>query len=195
MAQVACSLLLLIGAGLVWRSLEKARPTRLGFSTDNILVAPVVLDTPVAREVYRDAALYVPAGDVTAAIEECAVVLQSEAATGEALVLSRTFEEVSERDAAAQARHRSLRVAVTAVKLRPALIAGSADAVRVFERLDEIEDAVEDALEAHSRDTYPALLRATGADLIALVSREPMGLPEDDYFARSLTYELRRSRQ
>lgn len=44
MAQVACSLLLLIGAGLVWRSLEKARPTRLGFNTDNILVAPLVLD-------------------------------------------------------------------------------------------------------------------------------------------------------
>ena len=43
-AQVACSLLLLIGAGLVWRSLEKARPTRLGFTTDNILVAPIVLD-------------------------------------------------------------------------------------------------------------------------------------------------------
>jgi predicted permease len=43
-AQVACSLLLLIGAGLVWRSLEKTRPARLGFSTDNILVAPLTLD-------------------------------------------------------------------------------------------------------------------------------------------------------
>jgi glycosyltransferase involved in cell wall biosynthesis len=30
-------------------------------------VPPVVLDTPVAREVYRDAAFYVPAGDVRAA--------------------------------------------------------------------------------------------------------------------------------
>jgi predicted permease len=43
-AQVAFSLLLLIGAGLVLRSLEKVRPTRLGFSSDNVLVAPVVLD-------------------------------------------------------------------------------------------------------------------------------------------------------
>lgn len=43
-AQVAFSLLLLIGAGLVLRSLEKVRPTRLGFSSDNVLVAPVALD-------------------------------------------------------------------------------------------------------------------------------------------------------
>lgn len=43
-AQVAFSLLLLIGAGLVWRSLEKVRPTRVGFATDNILLAPVTLD-------------------------------------------------------------------------------------------------------------------------------------------------------
>ena len=58
-AQVACSLLLLIGAGLMWRSLEKARPTRLGFSTDNILVAPLVLDEDdydrvKSEEFYRD---------------------------------------------------------------------------------------------------------------------------------------------
>ena len=43
-AQVAFSLLLLIGAGLVLRSLEKIRPTRLGFSSDNVVVAPVMLD-------------------------------------------------------------------------------------------------------------------------------------------------------
>jgi putative ABC transport system permease protein len=43
-AQVAFSLLLLIGAGLVLRSLEKVRPTRLGFSSDNIVVASVALD-------------------------------------------------------------------------------------------------------------------------------------------------------
>jgi len=43
-AQVAFSLLLLISAGLVLRSLEKVRPTRLGFSSDNVLVAPVGLD-------------------------------------------------------------------------------------------------------------------------------------------------------
>lgn len=43
-AQVAFSLLLLISAGLVWRTLEKIRPTRVGFSTDNMVVAPVLLD-------------------------------------------------------------------------------------------------------------------------------------------------------
>jgi macrolide transport system ATP-binding/permease protein len=42
--QVAFSLLLLITAGLVLRSLEKVRPTRLGFSSDNMLVASVTLD-------------------------------------------------------------------------------------------------------------------------------------------------------
>ena len=42
--QVAFSLLLLITAGLVLRSLEKVRPTRLGFNSDNMLVAPVTLD-------------------------------------------------------------------------------------------------------------------------------------------------------
>ncbi len=43
-AQVAFSFLLLIVAGLVLRSLEKVRPTRLGFSTDNMVVAPVTLE-------------------------------------------------------------------------------------------------------------------------------------------------------
>ena len=43
-AQVAFSLLLLVGAGLVWRTLEKIRPTRVGFSTDNMVIAPVGLD-------------------------------------------------------------------------------------------------------------------------------------------------------
>ncbi len=43
-AQVAFSLLLLIGAGLVLRSLERIRPTRLGFTSDNVVIAPVVLD-------------------------------------------------------------------------------------------------------------------------------------------------------
>jgi len=42
--QVAFSLLLLIGAGLVLRSLEKVRPTRLGFSTDDMLVAFLTQD-------------------------------------------------------------------------------------------------------------------------------------------------------
>ena len=43
-AQVAFSFLLLIVAGLVLRSLEKVRPTRLGFSTDNMVLAPVKLE-------------------------------------------------------------------------------------------------------------------------------------------------------
>jgi predicted permease len=43
-AQVAFSLLLLVGAGLVLRSLEKIRPTRVGFSSENLLVAPVALN-------------------------------------------------------------------------------------------------------------------------------------------------------
>lgn len=43
-AQVAFSLLLLVGAGLVLRSLEKIQPTSLGFSSGNMLVAPVQLD-------------------------------------------------------------------------------------------------------------------------------------------------------
>jgi predicted permease len=43
-AQVAFSLLLLVSAGLVWRTLEKVRPTRVGFSTDNMLLAPLTLD-------------------------------------------------------------------------------------------------------------------------------------------------------
>ena len=59
--QVAFSLLLLIGAGLVLRSLEKVRPTRLGFSSNNLLVAPLSLDEPrydrpKSQEFYRQVA-------------------------------------------------------------------------------------------------------------------------------------------
>lgn len=43
-AQIAFSFLLLIGAGLILRSLEKVRPTRLGFESTNVLVAPITLD-------------------------------------------------------------------------------------------------------------------------------------------------------
>ena len=43
-AQLAFSVLLLIGAGLMLRSLENVRPTRLGFASDNVVVAPVTLD-------------------------------------------------------------------------------------------------------------------------------------------------------
>lgn len=42
--QVAFSLLLLVGAGLVLRSLEKIRPSRLGFSTESMIVGIVRLD-------------------------------------------------------------------------------------------------------------------------------------------------------
>lgn len=57
-AQIAFSLLLLIGAGLVLRSLEKIRPTRLGFNSENVLVAPIQFDEnkydpPQVREFRR----------------------------------------------------------------------------------------------------------------------------------------------
>jgi predicted permease len=42
--QVAVSVLLLIGTGLVLRSLNNVQPTRLGFSSEDILVVPVNLD-------------------------------------------------------------------------------------------------------------------------------------------------------
>jgi predicted permease len=58
-AQVAFSLLLLISAGLVWRTLEKIRPTRVGFSTDNMVIAPVGpderrYDRTKTQEFYRN---------------------------------------------------------------------------------------------------------------------------------------------
>jgi predicted permease len=43
-AQVAFSLLLLIGSGLVLRSLDKVQPTRLGYNSDNMIVAWLTLD-------------------------------------------------------------------------------------------------------------------------------------------------------
>lgn len=42
--QVAFSMLLLIGAGLILRSLDKVRPTSLGYSSERVVVAPVSLD-------------------------------------------------------------------------------------------------------------------------------------------------------
>ncbi len=42
--QVALSVLLLIASGLMVRSLDNVRPTRLGFTSENVLVAPVSLD-------------------------------------------------------------------------------------------------------------------------------------------------------
>jgi predicted permease len=43
-AQLALSLLLLIVAGLALRSLEKLRPTRMGFESENVLTASIKLD-------------------------------------------------------------------------------------------------------------------------------------------------------
>jgi predicted permease len=55
--QVGFSLLLLIAAGLVLRSLEKVRPTRLGFPSENVVVATLNLDEHYDRgrsqELYR----------------------------------------------------------------------------------------------------------------------------------------------
>lgn len=42
--QVALSVLLLIGSGLMVRSLDNVRPARLGFTSENVLVAPISLD-------------------------------------------------------------------------------------------------------------------------------------------------------
>jgi predicted permease len=59
--QVAFSLLLLIAAGLILRSLDKVRPTRLGFSSENVLVASLNLDVTRyhrarSQEFYRQVA-------------------------------------------------------------------------------------------------------------------------------------------
>jgi macrolide transport system ATP-binding/permease protein len=58
-AQLALSLLLLIGASLLLRSLENVRPTRLGFASDNVLVAwlnltDVGYDLPRTQTFYRE---------------------------------------------------------------------------------------------------------------------------------------------
>jgi putative ABC transport system permease protein len=64
--QVACSLLLLICAGLSLRSLERVRPTRVGFGSEDIVVAPVRLedsgyDRRRAQQLYRDVAARIAA--------------------------------------------------------------------------------------------------------------------------------------
>ncbi len=56
--QIALSLLLLIGAGLTLRSLEKLRPTSMGFESENVLIAELRLDEsqydrPRSQEFYR----------------------------------------------------------------------------------------------------------------------------------------------
>src|SRR4030095_5375228 len=56
-AQVAFALLLLVGAGLAMRSLQNISPTRLGFDSGNLVVAPLELETQYDRgrsqEFYR----------------------------------------------------------------------------------------------------------------------------------------------
>lgn len=56
-AQVALALLLLVGAGLAMRSLQNISPTRLGFDSMNLVVAPVQLerqyDRARSQEFYR----------------------------------------------------------------------------------------------------------------------------------------------
>ncbi len=44
LSQVSLSVLLLVAAGLLLRSLENVRPTRLGFGSDNFLLVPLTLD-------------------------------------------------------------------------------------------------------------------------------------------------------
>jgi predicted permease len=56
-AQVAFAVLLLVGAGLVTRSLKNISPTRLGFESENLVLAPVALERQYDRnrsqEFYR----------------------------------------------------------------------------------------------------------------------------------------------
>ena len=64
--QVAFSLLLLIAAGLILRSLDKLRPTRLGFSSEKVLVATLNLEgtrynRARSQEFYREIAQQVAA--------------------------------------------------------------------------------------------------------------------------------------
>jgi glycosyltransferase involved in cell wall biosynthesis len=66
-------------------------------------VAPVVLDTPVAREVYRDAALYVPAGDVTAAAGAIRRLLLDPGQAAPLLARGRDLLRLYSWDAAAEA--------------------------------------------------------------------------------------------
>jgi putative ABC transport system permease protein len=57
--QLALSLLLLVGAGLLLRSLDNVRPANLGYASDNVVVAWINLDDvrydlPRAQAFYRD---------------------------------------------------------------------------------------------------------------------------------------------
>jgi len=56
--QLALSLLLLIGAALLLRSMENVRPTRLGFTSDNVVVAWINLNDGVGYDLPRTQAFY-----------------------------------------------------------------------------------------------------------------------------------------
>ncbi len=56
--QLALSLLLLIGASLLLRSMENVRPTRLGFTSDNVVVAWINLNDGVGYDLPRTQAFY-----------------------------------------------------------------------------------------------------------------------------------------
>ena len=92
-AQVAFSLLLLIGAGLVLRSLEQLRPTRVGFTTDNYVIAPVELneakyDRLKAQEFYRQFS------ERVAALPGVQAVTMADNVPGNALGRSRSSIEI-----------------------------------------------------------------------------------------------------
>ena len=57
-AQVALSVLLLIGASLLLRSLDNVRPTKLGFASDNMVVAWLNLDDIAGYDLARTQAFY-----------------------------------------------------------------------------------------------------------------------------------------
>lgn len=65
-------------------------------------VPPVMLDTPIAREIYRDAAIYVPKGDEAAAAEALGRLLDS--AAGRAALVDRSSPMWERYDGARAAR-------------------------------------------------------------------------------------------
>jgi putative ABC transport system permease protein len=81
-AQLALSLLLLIAAGLLLRSLDNVRPTSLGFASDNVLVAWINLNDGVGYEVPRTQAFYRELLDRTAALPAVQAVTLTDSMPG-----------------------------------------------------------------------------------------------------------------
>ena len=67
-AQLALALLLLIGASLLLRSLDNVRPTRLGFASDNMVIAWLNLDDITGYDLPRTQAFYRDLIERTAAL-------------------------------------------------------------------------------------------------------------------------------